>query len=96
MKCLPQHHLYVSNVCTKFQGQKIHQKKVIQNISTWVAMEKISLLPTLTDSQGLKKKFAMNFFEKQLLYVNNICSKFQGLKINPKKYIFTTYQHVLF
>jgi len=54
-KCLPQHHLYVSNMYTKFQGQKIHQKKVIQNLSTWVVVEKISLLPTLTDFHGLKK-----------------------------------------
>jgi len=27
MKFLSQHHLYVNNTCTKFQGQMIHQKK---------------------------------------------------------------------
>jgi len=43
-------------MCTKFQGQKIHQKKDIQNLPTCVVVKKISLLPTLTASQGLKKK----------------------------------------
>jgi hypothetical protein len=37
----------------KFQGQKIHQKKVIQNLPTLVAVEIFSLLPTLTASQRL-------------------------------------------
>jgi len=27
----------------------------------------------------------MKFLERQVLYVNNICSKFQGQKINTKK-----------
>jgi len=56
-KVLPQHHLYVNNTCTKFQSQKIHQNKVIQNLPTWVVVENFSLLPTLTTSQGLKKMF---------------------------------------
>jgi len=78
-KFLSQHHLYVNNTYTKFQGQKIHQKKDIQNLPRCVAVKKISLLPTLIASQGLK------FLENQVLYVNNIFSKFQGQKINKKK-----------
>jgi len=85
MKFLSQH-LYVNNTCTKFQGQKIHQKKYIQNLPICVAVKKNSLLPTLTTFQGLKIYFfAMKFLEQQVLYVNNIVSKFQGQKINTKK-----------
>jgi len=61
-------------------------KKDIKNLPTCVVVKKISLLPTLTTSQGLKKKnFTMKFLEQQVLYVNNICSKFQGQKINKEK-----------
>jgi hypothetical protein len=57
----------------KFQGQKIHQKKVIQNLPTLVAVEIFSLLPTLTASQRLNFFFfAMKFLEQKPLYVNNI------------------------
>jgi hypothetical protein len=45
----------------------------------------ISLLPTLVASQELKIFFAMKSLEQQILYINNICSKFQGQKINTKK-----------
>lgn len=49
----------------KFQGQKIHQKKVIQNLPTLVAVEIFSLLPTLTASQRLNFFFfAMKFLER--------------------------------
>jgi len=30
IKFLPQHHLYVSNTCIKFQGQKIYQKMIFE------------------------------------------------------------------
>ena len=57
----------------KFQGQKIHRKKVIQNLPTLVAVEIFSLLPTLTASQRLNFIFfAMKFLEKKPLYVNDI------------------------
>jgi len=69
---------------SKFQGQKIHQKEDIQNLPC-VTVEKNSLLPTLTTSQGLKFFFAMKFLKHKFLYFNNICSKFQGQKINTKK-----------
>jgi len=62
MKFLSQHHLYVNNTCTKFQGQKIYQKKNIQNLPTCVAVKKISLLPILTTSQGLKFFFCHEIF----------------------------------
>jgi len=32
MKCLAQDHLYVDNIYEKFQGQKMHSKKIIQNL----------------------------------------------------------------
>jgi len=51
---LSQHHLYVNNMCTKFQVQEIPPKKEIQNLPTCVVVKKYSLLPTLTPSQGLK------------------------------------------
>jgi hypothetical protein len=59
----------------KFQGQQIHQQKVIQNLTTLVAVEIFSLLPTLTTSQILIFFFffAIKFLEQKLLYVNNIC-----------------------
>ena len=56
----------------KFQGQKIHQKKVIQNLPTLVAVEMFSLLPTLTASQRLNFFFAIKILEQKPLYVNNI------------------------
>ena len=52
MKFLAQHDLYDNNNHAKFQGQKIHQNKVIQNLPTLVAaVERFSLLPTLTTSK---------------------------------------------
>jgi hypothetical protein len=72
----------------KFQGQKIHQQKVIQNLPTLVVVEKFSLLPTLTASQSFNYSFlAMKFLEQKPLYVNNIWSKFQGQILNKKIYI---------
>jgi len=63
---------------------------------TMYSCEKISLLPTLIAFQGLKLIFfAIKFLEQQVLYLNNICYKFQGPKTNTKK-IFTIYQHVSF
>jgi hypothetical protein len=56
----------------KFQGQKSHQKKVIQNLQTLVDVEIFSLLPTLTASQRLNYFcFAMKFLEQKPLYVIN-------------------------
>ena len=40
-----------------FEGQKIYQKKVIQNLPTLVAVEIFSLLPTLIASQRLNYYF---------------------------------------
>ena len=74
MRFLAQHDLYDNNIHAKFQGQKIHQKNVIQNLPTLVAaVESFSLLPTLTASQRLNYfLFAMKFLEQKPLYVNNI------------------------
>jgi len=56
----------------KFQGQKVHREKVIQNLPTLVAVEFFSLLPTLPASQRFNFFFAMKFLEQKPLYVNNI------------------------
>jgi hypothetical protein len=58
-------------MCGKFQGQKIHRQKVIQNLPTLVVVEKFSLLPTLTASQSLIYSFfAMEFLEKKNLFMS--------------------------
>jgi hypothetical protein len=58
----------------KFQDQKIHSQKVIQNLPTLVAVEIFSLLPTLTTSQILKYLFfSMKFLKQKPLYVNKMC-----------------------
>jgi len=57
----------------KFQGQKIHREKVIQNLPTLVVVEILSLLSTLKASQRLNYYFfPMKFLEQNPLYVNNI------------------------
>jgi len=61
MKFLSQHHLYVNNTCTIFQGQKINQKKHIQNLPTCVVVKFFSLLSTLIASQRLKFLFWRKF-----------------------------------
>ena len=49
-------------------------------------MSKISLLPTLQPSQGLKTLFfAMKFYSRSHIYVDNMCTKFQVQKIHPQK-----------
>jgi hypothetical protein len=54
MKFMAQHEKYDKNNHAKFQGQKIHQNKVINNLPTLVAVvECFSLLPSLTASQRL-------------------------------------------
>jgi hypothetical protein len=71
---LKQHGLYDNNNHAKFQGQKIHEKKVIQNLPTLVVVvESFSLLPFLIASQRLNYfSFAMKFFGKKPLHVGNI------------------------
>ena len=69
----------------KLQGQKIHKKKVIQHLPTWIPVRKISLLPTLTPSQGLKKiSFLIKFFSWDHKYVDYMCEKFQVQKTHTK------------
>jgi hypothetical protein len=73
-------------VYTKFQGQMMHQKNVIQNLPTLVDVENFSLLPTLTASQSLKYcLFSIKFLEQKYLCVNKIWYKFQGQIINKTK-----------
>jgi len=86
MKFFSQDLLYVNNICARFQGQKIYTKKDIQNLPTCVAVRKISLLPTLTPSQRLRKNiWSMKFLSWDHLYVDNMCAKFQVQKSHPKK-----------
>jgi len=62
--------LYVVNIWSKFQVEKIHPQKDIQNLPTCVVVRKFSLLPTLTPSQGLKNcLFMMKFLLWDHLYV---------------------------
>jgi hypothetical protein len=49
----------------KFQGQKIHRQKIILNLPTLVAVENVSLLPTLTTSQSLNFCFCHEIFGKK-------------------------------
>jgi len=68
MKFLERKHIYVNNMCAKFQGQKIHKKKDIQSLPTCVAVKKYSLLPTLTPFRGLNFFFYHeSFFMKESL-----------------------------
>jgi len=41
MKFLAEDNLYVDNMCDKFQGQKIHPEKHIQNLPTCVVARMI-------------------------------------------------------
>jgi len=97
--CHVQHHLYVNNSIThvpNFKAKMFTKKKDIRNLLTCVVVKCFSLLPTLTTSQRFNSFFfAMKILEQKLLYVNKICSKFQGQKINKRK-IITIYQHVSF
>ncbi len=73
-------------MCDKFQGQKSHIKKNIQDLPTCVAMRNhftIANFDTLPKAEFFL--FTMKFLEQKLLYVNNIFFKFQGQKINTKK-----------
>jgi len=85
MNFFPRHHLYVNNRYTKIQCQNIYQKKDIRNLLTCVVVKCFSLLPTLTTSQRSNYFFAIKIFKQKLLYINNMCSKFQGQMINTKK-----------
>ncbi len=54
--------------------------------STNMCSCKLSLLPTLPPSQGLKTFFVgMKFLEWNQIYVDYMCGKFQGQKIYQKK-----------
>jgi len=41
MNFLSQHHIFVNKACRKFQGQKFHLKKDVQNLPTCVVVKKI-------------------------------------------------------
>jgi len=83
IKILAQHDLHDKNNNAKFQGQKIHQNKVIQNLPTLVVVvEKFSLLPTLTASQRLNYfSFSMKFSEKTLFMLITYCKNFKAKKL---------------
>jgi len=68
------------------KAKRFTRKKDIQNLLTCVVVKCFSLLLILPASQRLILfSFAMKFSEQKLLHVNNICSKFEGQKINTKK-----------
>ena len=94
MKLLAHDHLYVENMCTKFQGQKMYTVIDIQDLPTGVAVRKVSQLPTLTPFQGLKKnKFPWNFWSETTFMLITYVKKFKS-KRSTEKIIFEIYQHV--
>jgi len=73
-----------NNTSTKFQGQKIYQRKDIRNLLTCVVVKCFSLLPTLTLSQGLNFFFHMNFCYKTI-YMLITCVKNFKFKRSTQK-----------
>jgi len=57
-----------------------------QNVFFEFVIRKISMLPTLKASQELKNwYFTMKYFAQSNLYVNKMCTNFQGQKIYQKE-----------
>ena len=93
MKTWKEKVLCVDNTCFKFQGQK---KINPNNIFTMyqdvlfgeTIMETISILPTLTRSQGIRNcLYTMGVLAQDFLYVNIMCAKFQDQTSYTTKYI---------
>jgi len=86
MKFLSWHNLYVNYICAKFQGQKVYTKKDVRNLPTCIAVRKISLLPTLTPSQGWKIVFHQWNFWHETISMLIICVKnFKNKRFRQKK-----------
>jgi len=86
MKFLSHHHVYVNNTCTKFQGQKIHPKKDVQNLPTCVVVKQFHYCQLWHPPKGWKIAYLLwLFFMQDHFYVNNISAKLRGQKIHTQK-----------
>jgi hypothetical protein len=71
----------------KIQGRNNHIRKDIQNLPTCVAMRNhfnIANFDTLPRAKFIYL-FIMKCFSQHLLYVNNMCAKFEGQKFYTKE-----------
>jgi len=94
MKFLPHHHLYVSNACTKFQGQKIYQKKIFKS-TNMCSCEMFFSAANFDNLLKIECVFlAMKILKWNHLYVDNVVSNFKYKSYTQKK-ILEIYQHVL-
>jgi len=78
------YHLYVTNICAKFWGQKIHPRKDIHSLPTCVVLNFYccQLCHLLKDWNFF---FAKKFLSLDHLYVDNIFAKSQVQNIYSKK-----------
>lgn len=68
-----------------FKSKRFIKKKICKIYQQGVAVRKVSQLPTLTPSQGLKKFFLpMEILKEEHLYVNYTCEKYQVQKTHTK------------
>ena len=68
-----------------FKSKRFIQKNICKIYQQGVAVRKVSQLPTLTPSQGLKKFFLpMKILEGEQLYVDYTCEKDQVQKTHTK------------
>jgi len=79
-------------MCENFQVQKIHKRKYIRNLPTCVAVGNNQEnhfttvnFDTLPRAENLL--FTTKLLAEDHLYFNNMCAKFQGQNIYPKKHI---------
>jgi len=56
MEFLSQHHLYVNYTCTKFQGQKIHQKKGYSKSTNMCSCEIFFIVANFDSLPRIEKK----------------------------------------
>ena len=81
--------IFMVKTCVpNFKSRRFIQKKLCKIYQHGVAVRKVSQLPTLTPSQGLRKFFLpMKFLEWKHLYVVYMYGKFQVQKIHTKNNI---------
>jgi len=76
----------ISIICLpNFKFKRFTPEKIFEIYQHVLLQGTISLLPTLTPSQGLKFLFLPWIFLKDNLYVDNMYTKFQVQKIHTKK-----------
>jgi len=78
MEFLEQRIFYVSNICSKFQGQYITTKKVIHNLPICVVRGNHFTTANFDTLPRVENFLFTIKFLSQKLYVNNMRTKFQG------------------